>query len=89
MSKVAKTDNVEKTTLQRSEIVSRTCNSDGSMSMHVRDMTFEDVFQEQFVPLDSRKKVGDYVIGRTIGEGSFSKVRMGKHIKTEEKVCHL
>ena len=30
------------------------------------------------------KKVGDYVLGATIGEGTFGKVRLGTHTKTSE-----
>lgn len=33
-----------------------------------------------------RKRVGGYVVGETVGEGSFGKVRMGTHTDTEEKV---
>jgi len=33
-----------------------------------------------------RKQVGAYLIGRTIGEGSFAKVKEGIHILTGEKV---
>ena len=35
---------------------------------------------------EKRKKVGNYVILRTIGEGSFAKVRLGVHLITEMKV---
>lgn len=35
---------------------------------------------------EKRKKVGNYVILRTIGEGSFAKVRLGVHLITEVKV---
>ena len=33
------------------------------------------------------KKVGNYLLGRTLGEGSFAKVKEGMHIQTGEKVC--
>ncbi len=33
-----------------------------------------------------RKRVGGYVVGETIGEGSFGKVRIGTHTDTEERV---
>jgi len=32
------------------------------------------------------KKVSDYLLGSTIGEGSFAKVRVGLHLPTKEKV---
>ncbi|CAF1152582.1 unnamed protein product [Adineta steineri] len=40
------------------------------------------------IPSDEkRKKVGNYIILKTIGEGSFAKVRLGIHIVTEMKVA--
>ncbi|CAF4948055.1 unnamed protein product, partial [Rotaria socialis] len=36
-------------------------------------------------PDEKRKKVGNYVILKTIGEGSFAKVRLGVHLITEMK----
>ncbi|CAF3374840.1 unnamed protein product [Rotaria socialis] len=38
-------------------------------------------------PDEKRKKVGNYVILKTIGEGSFAKVRLGVHLITEMKVA--
>lgn len=35
------------------------------------------------------KQVGAYLIGRTIGEGSFAKVKEGLHVLTGEKVTML
>lgn len=32
------------------------------------------------------KRVGSYLLGRTIGEGSFAKVKEGVHVLTGEKV---
>jgi 5'-AMP-activated protein kinase catalytic alpha subunit len=32
-------------------------------------------------------KIGSYILGRTIGEGTFGKVKIGKHIVTETKVA--
>lgn len=48
---------------------------------------FEDVFQDQFIPLDTRKRVGNYTIGKTLGKGSFSTVREGKHLQNEQLVA--
>ncbi|XP_074663072.1 uncharacterized protein LOC141915445 [Tubulanus polymorphus] len=36
---------------------------------------------------DLKKKVGDYVIGKVLGEGAFAKVRLGIHLPTKEKVA--
>ena len=33
------------------------------------------------------KKIGDYIIGKSIGKGTFGKVKKGVHIKTNEKVA--
>lgn len=52
-----------------------------------RHVTLDDVFRETFIPLDCRKKVGNYVLGRTIGEGSFSKVRLARHVTRDQKVA--
>lgn len=35
------------------------------------------------------KQVGAYLIGRTIGEGSFAKVKEGLHVLTGEKVIKM
>ncbi|XP_076444780.1 uncharacterized protein LOC143282838 [Babylonia areolata] len=36
---------------------------------------------------EKRKKVGHYVLGSCLGEGSFAKVRVGTHILSREKVA--
>ena len=40
-------------------------------------------------PDEKRKKVGNYVILKTIGEGSFAKVRLGVHLITEMQVSMI
>jgi serine/threonine protein kinase len=47
-------------------------------------MKFDDA-KDNFKP-DKRKKVGDYVLGKTLGEGTFAKVRSATHIISKEKV---
>ena len=37
-------------------------------------------------PFANGKRVGSYLFGRTIGEGSFAKVKEGIHVSTGEKV---
>jgi len=42
----------------------------------------------------TKKLIGPYIIGKTIGQGAFSKVKLGYHVETGEKVkvfsfCHL
>ena len=36
-----------------------------------------------------RRMVGDYRVGKTIGQGAFSKVKLGYHKLTGEKVSSL
>ena len=33
-----------------------------------------------------RQRVGSYLLGKTIGQGSFAKVKEGMHVSTGEKV---
>jgi hypothetical protein len=35
---------------------------------------------------EKKKKVGSYILGKTLGEGSFAKVRQGIHLIAHEKV---
>lgn len=35
---------------------------------------------------DNSLIVGDYKLGKTIGKGTFGKVKLGIHLKTKEKV---
>lgn len=81
----------ESITRQRSEIVSNWTRdgsaAGGQSKLAVREVTFDDLFREKFIPLDSRKKVGDYVLGRILGEGTFSTVRVARHVSGGEKVC--
>ena len=35
------------------------------------------------------KVVGQYRLGKTIGEGTFGKVKIAQHIPTGEKVCNM
>ena len=34
----------------------------------------------------NERKVGQYILGKSIGEGTFGKVKLGRHIPTNEKV---
>jgi serine/threonine protein kinase len=34
-----------------------------------------------------RKVIGHYMLGKTIGEGTFGKVKIAIHLPTGEKVC--
>ena len=36
---------------------------------------------------DKIGKIGNYIIGETIGEGAFGKVKLARHIPTGEKVA--
>ena len=46
--------------------------------------TKETTMEENFSYI---KRVGSYLVGRTLGEGSFAKVRLGLHLPTAEKVA--
>ena len=35
------------------------------------------------------KTIGQYVLGKSIGEGTFGKVKLGTHILTSEKVTFM
>lgn len=35
------------------------------------------------------KRIGNYLLGKTIGEGSFARVKQGFHVLTGEKVRHI
>ena len=37
--------------------------------------------------MKSQKTVGAYLMGKTIGQGTFGKVKLGTHIQTKEKVA--
>ena len=37
----------------------------------------------------NERKVGQYILGKSIGEGTFGKVKLGRHITTNEKVSDL
>lgn len=39
--------------------------------------------------LSKKKKVGNYLLGKIVGQGSFAKVRLGLHIIAREKVINL
>ena len=46
-------------------------------------MDFQNIKEESDL---RKKKVGNYLLGKTLGEGSFAKVREGLHIISREKV---
>lgn len=45
--------------------------------------------RERLRDFQHTKRVGNYLIGRKLGEGSFAKVREGLHVVTGEKVGRL
>jgi len=49
---------------------------------------FRQSMKEDFSP-EKRKKVGGYVMGKAIGEGSFAKVHIGVHMLTKERVSWI
>ena len=47
---------------------------------------YDAIFSDKFVPLDKRKKVGNYRLGDVIGRGAFGTVRTGRHLVTGNEV---
>ena len=47
-----------------------------------------DVPREILKGFPHSKKVGNYLVGKTLGEGSFAKVKEGLHVLTGEKVSN-
>ena len=39
------------------------------------------------ISLGRRRNLGHYILGKTIGEGTFGKVKLGRHILTGERVA--
>lgn len=52
---------------------------------------FEDLFHglTEGVLVNKKKKIGDYLLGRTLGEGAFAKVKSALHLPSGEKVLYL
>lgn len=42
---------------------------------------------EENKKIDPPKKVGSYIIGKTIGEGTFNKVKIARHVHSNEQVA--
>lgn len=42
--------------------------------------------REEIFSFPHSKRVGSYILGRTLGEGAFAKVKEGRHLLTGEKV---
>ncbi|XP_039253382.2 uncharacterized protein LOC120330486 isoform X2 [Styela clava] len=43
--------------------------------------------QEKVANFSHHKRVADYLLGKSVGEGSFAKVRLGLHVQTAEEVA--
>lgn len=56
--------------------------------MTALDKTFRELenFRPDYFSDEKRKKVGNYLLERTLGGGSFGKVRLASHIFAKEKV---
>jgi len=75
-------------TRQKSElVVARDANLRSGLPVtRYSELTFDDCFREQFAPLDGRKKVGPYVLGRMLGEGAFSRVLTARRLEDGQQV---
>ena len=47
------------------------------------------VTKQEFEGFKQGKRVGYYILGKTIGEGSFAKVKEALNLVTGEKVNHI
>ena len=45
------------------------------------------IFENIYNQFNPPKTLGDYIIKKTIGKGTFSTVKLGEHIKTKQKVA--
>jgi serine/threonine protein kinase len=45
------------------------------------------ISQKEFKLKAHERKIGQYILGKTIGEGTFGKVKIGMHILTKNKVA--
>lgn len=43
--------------------------------------------QEDTKSDDEERRVGKYILGKTIGQGTFNKVKIARHIYTHEQVA--
>lgn len=65
------------------ENVTATSNTNGNnnSNVNIANINTSDTGGEK------KKKVGNYIISKTIGEGSFAKVRLGYHLITQQMVA--
>ena len=58
--------------------------SDATQIRHMANKKVTDI-----ILAPNERKVGQYILGKSIGEGTFGKVKLGRHITTNEKVSNL
>lgn len=59
----------------------------GDMDQEFLPPEVGDVSRDDLRAFPHTKRVGQYLLGRTLGQGSFAKVKEAVHILTGEKVC--
>lgn len=52
-----------------------------------KEQIMKQVSQVELELKPHERKVGQYILGKTIGEGTFGKVKIGMHILTKAKVA--
>ena len=50
---------------------------------------FEALFTDNYANVEKKQKIGNYLLGRTLGEGTFAKVKKALHMPTGERVSCL
>ena len=55
------------------------------MSLYEKQCHFDRDY-EKYICEMKLQRVGDYLLGEKLGEGSFAKVRVGLHVMSREKV---
>ena len=62
-------------------------NKNNQIFQRIKKSIFQDKEKKIVVVQKKKKKKGNYILGDTIGEGAFAKVKVAKHIYTGEKVA--
>ena len=62
-------------------------NKNNQIFQRIKKSIFQEKEKKIVVVQKKKKKKGNYILGDTIGEGAFAKVKVAKHIYTGEKVA--
>ena len=62
-------------------------NKKNKIFQEIKKTIYQDKDKKKVVVQKKKKKKGNYILGDTIGEGAFAKVKIAQHIYTGEKVA--